>query len=70
MVGGSLRLLPPLNLVAMIYKCSWNIAESGIKHKKSINQTNNWKIYFIMLVIHFNDSTESQLPGHSLVDNF
>jgi hypothetical protein len=40
MVGGSLRvlrLLPPLKLVAMIY--SWNIAQSGIKHQKSINQS-------------------------------
>ena len=37
MVGGSLRLLPPLKLVAMI---QLNIAESGVKHQKSksINQ--------------------------------
>jgi hypothetical protein len=36
MVSGSLhvlRLFPPLKLVAM------NIAESGIKHQKSINQS-------------------------------
>ena len=37
MVNGSLRavqLLPPLKLVDMLYKHSWNIAESGVKHKK------------------------------------
>ena len=45
MVGGSLRVLrflPPLKPVAMIY--SWNIAESGIKHKK-INQSINNLFY-------------------------
>ena len=44
MVGGSLRvlrLLPPLKLVTMIYSYSWNIAESGIKHNKSINHLKN-----------------------------
>ena len=34
-----LRLLPPLKLVVMIYICSWNIAESGVKHQISINQS-------------------------------
>jgi len=35
MVGGSLRVLPPLKLVAMMQLKY--IAESGIKHQKSIN---------------------------------
>ena len=41
------RLLPPLKLVAMIY--SWNSAESGIKHNKSINQS----LFLGYLVISF-----------------
>ena len=38
MVDGTLwvlRILPPLKLIAMIYICSWNIAENGAKTRKN-----------------------------------
>ena len=43
MVGGSLRLPPPLKLVAMIHVYSWNIVESGIKTPKI--KTHLWTSY-------------------------
>jgi hypothetical protein len=53
MVGVSLRLLLKLKLVAMMV---WNIAESDVKHQKSINQslslTGNTELLIVLLLIY------------------